>query len=258
MLRRFVSSIYVLAVALGSGACNAVFGVEEGTLADAETATTATGGGGGGAAVTTTTAAQGTGGAGGEGAGGATTTTTGQGGGSGCGLYDGDAQVTVTASAGANVETFTWGASQSVYGVFIGATGLTEFNIAGGDQPELCNTGIYLFLAGPPIQGTTYGIVDRAAFDGGSFLDSTNAYLEFGGYGLTDMGQGPECDLAIDKMWRPFPGLGTVTVTLVDGVRVSLSLDAIVATGVDDGRHQGQGVITLDGDVDALCFQTAP
>jgi hypothetical protein len=194
------------------GGCNVLFGINGGEPA-----------GQGGAGGT-----KGTGGAGGS-----TSTRTAT-----CGDYDGNGTIGITDVStlpAPNFPTAVVDASGSVYGSFYGS--YSEFKL-GADLAGYCSVGVTLDIAGLPKVGD-YVVVDKPPGLDPAFGQGPpwKAFVSAGG--LTQLPDGG-CD--VTQYFTSVAGMGTVTVTEVQGTVVKFTVTGVQATGVDDPTCQGAGV----------------
>jgi hypothetical protein len=166
-----------------------------------------------------------------------------------CDLYAGTGLDTFTPLMGANIAPASFDVDGSVRAIYDSTANETDFN-TGGNPCGYCGIGADVYLSGSPKMGP-YTIVDKATHDNHQvFIGGNNVYIEAGEQLM--LGDGG-CE-ALDRTFGSVPGTGSVSVDLVSGNHVKVTVSGVHATGIVDSMNDGQGTIQLDMSFEADCF----
>ncbi len=216
-------------------ACNAVFGIEEGSLAEGVGGATSSS-----TSVTSTTLSSTTSGV--------SSTTSGTGGAGGtCNFYDGYADLHAVGDGSTGFTEVVVVAGQSIGGYFVANDGTSLFSIGGGQIPPYCAVGIELYLAGSPKVGTYNAVAVAPYEDLSAFKSGDNAFSRF----RLSADTLPCDDEPGEANWRSISG--TFEVISVDQGTVILEAHDVVHAP-DPTTPTAMGEVTMNGSLNDICF----
>jgi hypothetical protein len=164
--------------------------------------------------------------------------------GAACEVYDGDGITGWQVVGSANIEPLSFHNTGSISAFYDETSNITTVQLD-GTAPKYCGVQANVFLAGLPVAGRSYQIVDRAAYDDAiSFSEGPNVFIRAGAAGQPDGG-----DCAMMKLFGSIAGSpGEVTVDSVSGTSFSFTVSDVQLTGLVDAAlmSDGQGTIQLD------------
>jgi len=171
-----------------------------------------------------------------------------------CAPYDGDGVTSWQPVGSANIATLSFSNGGSITATYDKTTNITDIRL--DSMPSgYCRAEAHLHIAGLPVAGKQYKVVDKAAYDATiPFSKDPNVYIFAGAAKQPD---GGDCATTpVGAFFGSIAGSGEVTIDSVSGTRVDFTVSSVQLTGLVDAAlmSDGQGTIQLDIKAHADCL----